>query len=1552
MFGADESVCVDGVADPCELTAEAAAWARMVNQARSTGHCEGLVALAAARFNAREDVKTVKVPDQAQTIHTVMRTFATQFVPEVQQVIQRWTKASLAEKVDELKASFADGRANYTLGVYVEGGGHAVLPYAVEYPTPDMPRIMIYDSNWPAKNRFIDVDLANDSWRFSFAGADPANDPDAWTGGPGDMDLTPFDARQGTCPFCGNDVKVAGTTLLLRTADLDWSVSTPDGVVSPSQNSTDGAVVAKPVKGGARDSYDYLIQIPPSSDKSTTTTASSSGSTQLVFGGSASVFAIMPTGIASFSTPGGSGQPVEVGNGSVSSMDPAVSMSLASGNLVAAASGASSELVVSGETMAVTVTAENGQVITQEVTPETPAVQIRADEGSGGLTVLAQAATGEVAKTEVSADGTQTKSVVAAGTLNLSEDLNKVEVVLPKELESKSLAVLPSLEERNLANPNYKADAVYVAPTTIPSKIEEASATTVSVRNAALPTTTERGDTATTVQTRNAALPTTTAPRSVTAANSDSPAAAVLKPTLSNFRVAAKTFGDDAFTLDPPDSNSAGGFRYSSSNASVATVSATTGRVTITGAGSTAITATQSAAKGFEAGTITTTLTVGKAKAVLSALKDTSKVFGDDPFAVREPTSTSPAEITWTSSNETVAKFSKTTGRLVIVGAGKTTITASQASSDDFLAGSESFVLTVGKATPVLSALADVAKTFGDATFTVPKPTSDSRGAMTFASSDSKVATIDATSGVVTIVGAGSVSITATQAATDDYVSTSKTFKLTVGKAKALWGEFKMTDKTYGDAGFKVALPSSTGDGARTFSSSDEKVATIDASSGDVKIVGAGSTTVTVTQAATTNFEASSVAATLTIGKAAPDLTGVSLLDLVFGGKDEKIEPKSTSPGAFTFSSSDSKVLSVDSSGNVKVVGVGTATITVKQGSTANYEAASASVTVKVGKGSPAFERLSPISKEFGDASFTFAPTGSPSSGVMSYSSSNAAVATVNTSTGVVTITGVGVTSLSATQAATDNYGSASTDVLLTVGRGTPTLGSFVLPAKNFGDAAFSVTAPASTSTGAFSYASSNPSVATINSSTGLVTLVGVGTSTITATQAATIRHTSATITSTLTVLNQTPTIGKLSLPTLGHRTPQFTIASPTSNSSAPFTYSSSSPAVATIDPTTGVVTVLSAGTSTITATQGAAGNFGAGSTSSVLNVSESPCLIGSPAAMNTYQVTNMSDSGAGSLRDAITSANASTTLNTIVFACGLSGKIVLASALPNVTDSVSIVGNDRVTTVIDGNALYRPFNVTAGKTLTISSLTLQRGQNVNGGLIYNSQGVVNATDVRFTSMTGGSAVFNNNGTTVASYTNSTFDYLASGINGDYGSTPAITPGYTSWNDVPDTVFTNRTYVTNCVFDRNTYGINNYRYTRIDNSIFTNNSNTGARVTGINRTRISNSEFKSNGTAIYVGGSPPMSWDMGTDQRLVESNRFSANGTAISLNDTKWNTPGDNSYRQYQAWSKVVNNQWDGRGTWVRYQLWTGAANATFNVAGTSSTTSDFVHTGNFTVAP
>ena len=63
----------------------------------------------------------------------------------------------------------------------------------------------------------------------------------------------------------------------------------------------------------------------------------------------------------------------------------------------------------------------------------------------------------------------------------------------------------------------------------------------------------------------------------------------------------------------------------------------------------------------------------------------------------------------------------------------------------------------------------------------------------------------------------------------------------------------------------------------------------------------------------------------------------------------------------------------------------------------------------------------------------------------------------------------------------------------------TPTLGSFVLPAKLLGEPAFNLTAPSSNSTGAFSYYSSNTTVAMVSGNT--VTITGVGTAVITATQ-------------------------------------------------------------------------------------------------------------------------------------------------------------------------------------------------------------------------------------------------------------------------------------------------------------------------------------------------------------------------------------------------------------------------------------------------------------------
>jgi cyanophycinase len=79
-----------------------------------------------------------------------------------------------------------------------------------------------------------------------------------------------------------------------------------------------------------------------------------------------------------------------------------------------------------------------------------------------------------------------------------------------------------------------------------------------------------------------------------------------------------------------------------------------------------------------------------------------------------------------------------------------------------------------------------------------------------------------------------------------------------------------------------------------------------------------------------------------------------------------------------------------------------------------------------------------------------------------------------------------------------------------------PMLGTFSVPNKTVGDTPFTLTPPTSNSTGAFSYTSSNASVATISGST--VTIVSAGTSTITATQAATASFAAASVSATLSV--------------------------------------------------------------------------------------------------------------------------------------------------------------------------------------------------------------------------------------------------------------------------------------------------------------------------------------------------------------------------------------------------------------------------------------------------
>ena len=79
-----------------------------------------------------------------------------------------------------------------------------------------------------------------------------------------------------------------------------------------------------------------------------------------------------------------------------------------------------------------------------------------------------------------------------------------------------------------------------------------------------------------------------------------------------------------------------------------------------------------------------------------------------------------------------------------------------------------------------------------------------------------------------------------------------------------------------------------------------------------------------------------------------------------------------------------------------------------------------------------------------------------------------------------------------------------------------PTIKNFAAILKNYGDAPFKITSPISNSNGTFTYRSSNKKVATISNDT--LTIVGLGTSTITAIQEAAGNYTTGKIRTTLVV--------------------------------------------------------------------------------------------------------------------------------------------------------------------------------------------------------------------------------------------------------------------------------------------------------------------------------------------------------------------------------------------------------------------------------------------------
>lgn len=139
--------------------------------------------------------------------------------------------------------------------------------------------------------------------------------------------------------------------------------------------------------------------------------------------------------------------------------------------------------------------------------------------------------------------------------------------------------------------------------------------------------------------------------------------------------------------------------------------------------------------------------------------------------------------ITWSSDNENVATVEANTGVVTGIGVGTAKITAKFAGDDEYKQSTASYEIKV-KGAPALSFPKESYDEIVGETFEAPKLEGLPKGvAVQYTSSNDKVATVDPSTGDVTIVGVGTTTITATSEAKDIYEVATASYKLMVKPA-------------------------------------------------------------------------------------------------------------------------------------------------------------------------------------------------------------------------------------------------------------------------------------------------------------------------------------------------------------------------------------------------------------------------------------------------------------------------------------------------------------------------------------------------------------------------------------------------------------------------------------------------------------------------------------------------------------------------------------------------------------------------------------------------
>jgi Secretion system C-terminal sorting domain/CUB domain len=348
------------------------------------------------------------------------------------------------------------------------------------------------------------------------------------------------------------------------------------------------------------------------------------------------------------------------------------------------------------------------------------------------------------------------------------------------------------------------------------------------------------------------------------------------------------------------------------------------------------------------------TLTIQKGAPPINFLNQ-GVTFGNAPLSLRATIGTLVArdanftyEVVADPGNTGQVTLSGTGNRVVAPDqAGVVKIKASLAESNFFLAGEKEAILTVRKATPVIS--------FSDKSSTMNNPSFD-LDATAYANADFVYGIINENAGgvvlsgagnkTVTLLGPGRVRVKAFLRETDEFLSAEKTATLTIHDPNPVITFADMTH-TYGDASFD--LNAAAYDGASFVYS----VVNDGQSTGEVNLSGAGGKTVTIRKAGIVKLKAANLGendnvtgekvSTLTINKATQEMEFEVIPDMLVDASPYVLSSKASSglKVAYTVKSGPASIVSTLISDMILLSReVGTVTIEATQSGNENYQPA------------------------------------------------------------------------------------------------------------------------------------------------------------------------------------------------------------------------------------------------------------------------------------------------------------------------------------------------------------------------------------------------------------------------------------------------------------------------------------------------------------------------------------------------------------------------------------------------------------------------------------